>query len=447
MTNSTTDRLACVLILLTLCSTAQADSTFELSHNGSGRATGYAEANKIVTHNGKTHVAWLDSNEQGFEVKVRTLDHASGKWSPAYSVGPARDNHGGPDLVVDGEGYLHVVYYPHSDPMRYRKSVRPNDASEWTTEVEFGDRLTYPTMVIGPDDTLYLTARYRGSAQQPWETQLFTKAPNGPWVKQATIIRAGERSYSHFQDSLAWGPDHQTLHLSARLYGDTPRWAYLLGYMKSTDFGKTWQRSDGSSIPLPAVTKTLDPIEVVDPQQRPQHANSSSLRGSAIAVDDHNQPYVLYNTLQPDGTLPRQAWIATPDDEHAWKKTSLNDKIDALPKGWGLGMPGGMVFGEEGQMYLVLTAADDVKQSSLWGTRTSEVIWAQSNDGGRTFTSRMVSNRDAATPHWLPNIEKPTGFNQQPGFPSILYLSGERGSNNNAKLQNRVMLWNRGGLW
>lgn len=424
-----------------------AETEFLLSDKGSGRATGYAESNKIVTCNGKTHVGWLDTNENGFEVMVRTYDHSTGEWSPSYRVGPAQDNHGGPAMVVDSEGYLHVVYYPHSEPMRYRRSLRPNDASEWTPEVEFGDRLTYPTLVVGPDDTLYLTARYRGSAEQPWEVQFFAKPPGGSWEKRSTIIRAGERSYSQFQEALAWGPDHKTLHLCTRMYGDLPRWAYLIGYMKSTDFGKSWQRLDGSPIELPAVKATIDPIEVIDPQQKLDYADTSSLRASVLAVDAENRPWVLYNTLQPDHSLPRRAWLATPDGERGWKKTSLNEKIDALPEGWGLGTPGGLVISRDGRMSIVLTAADDVAQPTLWGTTSSEVIWAESSDGGQTFTSQMVSRRDPTTAHWLPNIEKPTGFNQPSALPSVLYLVGERGDDNNQILQNRVMIWNRGNRW
>ena len=121
-------------------------ATTLLSEQGCGRATGYAEANKIVTIDGKTHVAWLDSEPGGFRVRIRTLDRSRSIWSPTYTVGEAFDNHGGPALTVDSRGYLHIAYYPHHHPMRYRRSVRPNDASQWTESVEIGGRCTYPTL-------------------------------------------------------------------------------------------------------------------------------------------------------------------------------------------------------------------------------------------------------------------------------------------------------------
>jgi hypothetical protein len=58
---------------------------FLLSDQGCRRATGYAEANKIVTHNDRTHVAWLDSPTEGFRVRVRTLDRTTGS---LWSTGP-----------------------------------------------------------------------------------------------------------------------------------------------------------------------------------------------------------------------------------------------------------------------------------------------------------------------------------------------------------------------
>ncbi len=118
-----------------------------LSREGSGRATGYAEANKIVTVGLRTHLAWLDSPKTGFKVRIQTLDHQLGVWSPVYEIGEAHDNHGGPALTRDEEGYLHLVYFPHHHSMRYRQSSRPNDASEWTEEIRFGENLTYPTLL------------------------------------------------------------------------------------------------------------------------------------------------------------------------------------------------------------------------------------------------------------------------------------------------------------
>ncbi|QDS98821.1 BNR-4 repeat-containing protein [Adhaeretor mobilis] len=420
-----------------------------VSENGSSRATGYVESNKIITHGDKTHVSWLDSYEDEFHVQIKTLDRTTGTWSETYTLGDTRDNHGGPALTVDSEGYLHTVSYPHHNPFRYRKSLNPNDASAWTEETLVGDDLTYPSLVTGPDDTLYLIARSsEGPSSEPWGVNLYTKPKDGDWSGPTEILQAGEPDYSHFQASLAWGPDHQTLHMATRMYGDDPRWGYEIGYMKSTDFGQTWRTSIGTSLSLPATKATVDVIESIDPSLRSSYGSASALRAGSIAVDSHNVPYVVYNTLGPDGSTPLQAWIATANGHGGWEKTSLNEKLDALPEGWGLGVPGGISFTEDGRMALVLTAYES---GLSWGTPGTEVIGAVSDDGGATFTSKFISTIDPDTPNWMPSIERATGFNNLDSV-AVLYTSGEKGSDNHEIISNQVIFqqllgssWNKVG--
>ena len=116
-----------------------------LSRHGSGRASAYVEVNKIATFQYKTHVAWLDSVADKFCVRIRTLNRRSNRWSQTY--------------------------YPHHYPFRYRKSKCSNEASEWEEEIQFGEELTYPPLVCGPDDTLYLMTASRGQKNQPWSVE------------------------------------------------------------------------------------------------------------------------------------------------------------------------------------------------------------------------------------------------------------------------------------
>ena len=134
-----------------------------LSAHGCGRATAYPQENKIVTLDDRVHVAWLDSVADGFRVRIRTLDRASGTWSATHTIGEAYDNHGGPALVCDSQGYLHVAYYPHHHAIRYRRSLRPNDASAWTDEELIGDGYSYPKLAVGRDDELLLSCRRTAS--------------------------------------------------------------------------------------------------------------------------------------------------------------------------------------------------------------------------------------------------------------------------------------------
>ena len=400
---------------------------FLLSRHGCGRATGYAETNKIVTLEGKTHVAWLDSQGDRFHVRTRTLDRRGREWSQTCTVGEAYDNHGGPALVVDSEGFLHVVYYPHHHPFRYRRSLRPNDASAWGEEQQFGKRCTYPTLLCGPDDTLYLTCRE--SDRQPWVVNLYTKRPGGAWQGPTAILRAEQPGYAHFQEALAWGPDHQTLHLSCRIYDGKPGRPRVVGYLRSPDAGKTWQREDGTPVELPATAKTVTAI--ADGSE----PGGEGLRCGSIAVDPDGTPQVLFSSTSTEAAVP--AWIASPDGSGAFRRRALLDELPVPLAGRRLTMTGGLTIGPGGRRFVVVQALGAPPGSDTWGHGSNEIVWLESEEAAGTFTARVVSTADPDRAHWLPNIERPTGHNRVT-VPGAIYTGGPPGGGNKDILSNEV---------
>ena len=401
---------------------------FLLSKEGCGRATGYSEANKIITRDGKTHVAWLDSVADGFRVCVRTLDRAEGAWPATYTVGEAYDNHGGPALTIDAEGYLHIAYYPHHHPMRYRRSVRPNDASEWTAPEEFGKRTTYPTLVCGADGTLYCTCRESGDG--PWHCNLYTKKPGGAWEGPHAIMVSQHTGYSHFMEALAWGPEFKTLHLSTRIYSGDPARGHTVGYMRSHDHGRTWKNSRGEALDLPVTAETIDVLASASA------GGGVGLRAGSVAVDANNVPYVLYSDYDAN---PVEAYLARADGRGGWEKRPLSPAIPSALAGHGLFTPGEVVVGAEGRICMALTSVDrrGDAEASTWGAPSCEVVWMEAGSFDGDLTASVVSAIDPATPAWLPNLERPTGHNavKRPG---LIYTLGGRGEKNTEILANDV---------
>lgn len=404
-----------------------------LSEEGSGRATGYAEANKIVTWEGKTHAAWLDSPEGGFQVRVATLDRETGVWSAPMTVGQAYDNHGGPALTVDSKGYLHIVYYPHHHAFRYRRSKQPNDASAWEDEQRFGKELTYPTLVCGADDTLYFTARRR-HWDRPYEVELWTKKKGGKWERKGAILRSRHKGYSHFQESLAWGPDHRTLHLACRFHEKSDKEAYgriqTLAYMVSRDSGQTWESSEGKAIEMPA---SVDEIEVLE---RGGVDFARALRSGAMAVDGQGVPHLIYSI--GEGEAPGRTVIARPTGDGSWEKLAMAESMPDKWKGWTLEMAGGLSYTEAGVLVGVATVQRPKEGEVTWGHATNEVVRFESRDGGKTFSFETMSVVSSEVSHWLPNIERTTGWNVVVGRPGILYTAGGPGEKNTQLVRNGV---------
>lgn len=408
---------------------AAASKPHLLSSVGCGRATGYSEANKIITIDGRTHVAWLDSPKEGFRVRVATLDRRSGKWSRTYTLGDAYDNHGGPAMTCDSEGHLHMVYYPHHHPFRYRRSKRPNDASEWEDEIQFGERLTYPTLVCGADDTLYLTARR--SHKNPWWVELWEKKPGRNWTKVGPVMDSRHKGYAHFQESLNWGPDHRTLHLCCRFHELTTGKNYgrlqTVGYMKSRDFGRTWRRSDDSIIKPPI---TVDNIEVI---ARGGVDFKQTLRAGCLAVGPTNEPFLVYSVNAKNKS---QTFLATTHSRGSWDRLNLNDRLPAEWKSFNLVMSGGLAFDHRGVLHGVAQLQTGPQNHKIWGDPTNEIVAFQKS--GASVKFRAISAFDKKTSHWLPSIERPTGHNLIKGRPGIIYTGGPAGEKNTDLLNNRV---------
>ncbi len=408
------------------------DQRHLLSQEGSGRATAYIESPKIITFQGKTHIGWLDTPTDGFRVRVKTYDHATGDWSETVDLGDAASNHGGPALTIDAEGYLHVVYYSHHNPFRYRHTVRPNDTSEWTEYLEVGYNLTYPALVCAADGTLIMTAR-RSYDDKPWELEMWTKAPGKEWAYQRSILKSRFNDYTQFAASLAWSPDHQTLHLSARIY-ETPGDDAMIsittaGYLASDDGGVTWRTADGETVEVPATAETWDSYA------RGRTVHSRVLGVGSMAVDSEGTPHLVYVA---EVGKSAHSYLVRPTQEGGWDHLLLNTFLPSAYRDWDLFMHGGISIGENGQPMIVGTVMQLQPDTHAWGEVTTEIVIFQSEDGGATFRSRVLDEPNPDSPRWMPNIERATGFNELPDQPTFIYTDGVRGDGLQDILSNHV---------
>lgn len=417
-----------------------------LSGHGSGRATAYAEQNKIITHDGKTHVVWLDSDDTGFWVRGRTLDRTAGAWGPVITIGPAQDNHGGPALTIDRQGHLHIVYYPHHAPFRYQRSVRPNDLTDWEPVVEFGQELSYPVMVCAPDDTLILTARrgYHALEGAPkegmrMEQELWRKPAGGPWEFAGVLIQSRWPGYSQYAVGLAWGPEGR-LHLNTRIYeveaeeGKKP--LNTIGHMVSDDQGRTWQTITGRALTLPVNALSIDRVaDNTDPVR-------ATLNSGPMGVDASGVPHLVFTANVEGGS---HLYLATLAPGLGWTRRDLRPYLPAAQADWqiDLGMGGGLSFSADGRVTIVAVvlppAASGSDPLKTWGHPATEVIRFWSDDGLKTFQSELASTVDVAEAHWLPNLERPTGHNAVPSVPGIIYTAGPAGGGlHDRNLKNEV---------
>ncbi|MDP6778899.1 MAG: BNR-4 repeat-containing protein [Candidatus Latescibacteria bacterium] len=405
-----------------------------------GERASQGVGNKIVSRAGKTHFAWQDSYDQRYFARVRTLDHDTGKWSASAVLSEGVDEHSRPALAADSEGFLHVVMGGHNSPLQYQRSLRPHDSSAWSAIESFG-RNTYPVLLCGPDDTLYLTVRDGGHEG----LELWERPPGGVWQSHGLVVARQERfsGYTGMSNDMAWGPGQKTVHMSMAFFlsrkpeaGEHPRDVsgryQAVGYMRSHDFGRTWQKADGTPIALPGTSDTVDLLdegESDNPKPGIEHCGQ--------VVDSEGRPYVGYVRHTP---TPCRVSLVTPRDEGGWRGLPLHETVEKHWPGWAM------------YSFKMVMTADDVlcilgeivpldHPDANWSpgihglpfywlrdhVEISRIVWLESSDYGETFTSRDVLEFDPAKGQVLPSIERANSSHPIPAGtrPSFLYTLGE----------------------
>jgi hypothetical protein len=227
--------------------------------------------------------------------------------------------------------------------------------------------------------------------------------------------------------------DKKTIHMSFMLYEQAiKKVGYAVGYLRSMDVGRSWQRSDGTLVDLPATPET---IEIVDGAVAPD--DPTNFRPGSIAVGPQGAPWLIYCRMDHQ---PFETWIARPDSKTGWHKISL---LPAIQKKWpdrAVKTPGNIVFGRDGTMYVAVTTVNrNIEgEAAQWGHPSAEVALLVSKDQGQTFSAFGISQSDSSVPNWLPNLERPTRH-EPINVPSLIYTHGHRGITNKQIMENEVV--------
>ncbi len=365
----------------------------QLSTRGSTRATDYTLSNKIVTIKGKTHVAWLNSISHAM---IATYDQTAGTWTAPVRVGTGHDNHGGPALTCDSEGYLHIVFGPHGNaPFTYCRSARPNDSMRWVKQPEVGLNATYPSLVCDEQDTLHLV--YRGRRPQTGNCLLYQRRPKeGQWSEPTALVEPPHTRYMHYGATLMIGPDN-TIHLAYHIYYDGT--THRCGHMMSRDHGETWRLADGRPVVLP-ITMASDVFFT--------RCAKGSNDVSGLAVDSEGRPYI---TLWRAGVVV-ELWHF---DGAKWSSSApyrlVSPKIQAET----------LLAGH----YPVAIDSNDRIYIPLSIAGHAALLW--SGDRGKTFQHIELAPPDEHGPHRGFNFERPTGHHAVT-IPWLLFSTGDRGN-------------------
>lgn len=378
-----------------------------LSRTGSTRATAYGMSHKIVDFGDWLAVGWLD---QPAKILVARVDAGLELAEPPVLLGTGMSNHAGPALTRDGEGRLHAVFGPHHGPFTYRHSHEPRDLTAWSNPVSFGNTATYPSLVCAPDDVLHLA--YRSSGTDPWRVLYQRKPPGGSWTAEQPLFENDVLDYMWSGNSLAVD-GRGGLHLVYCLYEQEACRGRAIGYLRSTDGGRSWAAGDGRAVDLP--THAGSPATILAEP-------GMDVRVKSAVIGPDGRPWFVTVHL---ARQPRTVVLRSQTADGGWRALDLLPHLEARFPDREL-VDATLAFDRDGRLYVFATTGARAPDATFWGHPSNEVVLLASSDGGRSFQVLPISTPDPTQPSWMPSIERPAGT-EPIDTPYLLYTTGGPG--------------------
>ena len=225
-----------------------------------------------------------------------------------------KDAHNSISLGLDKKGFLHVCFDHHASKLRYRRSLKPLDITDWTEDLPMTglheDKVTYPTFIL-PRKNYPLTLLYRDGTYNCGSARLkYYDETNQVWWDKPTPILSGvdQKPWTSnaYWNHPAIGSDG-SLHLSfvwrTGLIGEDQLVNNInIGYAWSPDNGHHWYTLQGQPYKLPITPATAETIWATPP-------GSNLINQCSMALDRYNMPHIAFYGNDADGI---------PQYQHLW---------------------------------------------------------------------------------------------------------------------------------
>ncbi len=276
---------------------------------------------------GKTYVVYPNSDQNPVAV---CYDHSLKRWSEPVVVSRRSlrdDSHGNPAMLIDQKGFLHVFHGCHGGPMRYARSTRPQDVSEWVEQPDPAPHATYPQVMQMANGRIDLFYR-AGVHTDDWVYR--TSDDGGEKWSAETAIIDGVAPREAWYANFAKGPD-DTVHVGFVWKDDTnelkapgPEFIhrYDLFHMRRDSDG-VWRTASGDRLALPLSRADANRLcKVYDSQARQEFTG-----GCSVGVDKHGHARLLFRTAAAYGTTVYQDKFASWNGK-AWTMSDVGPGVN-----------------------------------------------------------------------------------------------------------------------
>jgi len=277
--------------------------------------------NSLVSHGDQQYIAYYDA-ERYLVLGKRKL--GTSQWSVLRSAwqGNAADAHNAISIMVDGDGYLHVSWDHHNNPLRYARGVAPGSLELGPKLAMTGadeDEVSYPEFHRLPDGNLLFFYRLGGSGRGDLVINRYDLKQRR-WTRLHTNLITGEGKRNAYWQAFL---DHRgTLHLSW-VWRESPDVAsnHDMAYARSRDGGVTWETSAGKPYALPISAASAE-YALRIPQ------NSELINQTSMAADRDGHPYIGSYWRDAGSTVPQYHVLF--HDGSAWRVRSLDFRKTAF---------------------------------------------------------------------------------------------------------------------
>lgn len=271
--------------------------------------------NPLTTYKNTQYIAYYDS-AQRLVLGKRTLGEKNFTIQATQYKGKATDAHNTISIITDGEGYLHVSWDHHNNPLRYARSVSPGSLQLTEKMPMTGKKennTTYPEFYRLPDGNLLFLYRDGSSGNGDLMLNKYdVKTKTWTQLQDGWINGEGERN-AYWQmtiDKLG------NIHVSWvwRETGDVAT-NHDMCYAQSKDGGLTWEKSTGEKYKLPITAATAEYACRI-PQK------SELINSTTMSTDEEGHPYIASYWRATD--IP-QYWLIY-NDGAGWKTQQISHR-------------------------------------------------------------------------------------------------------------------------
>lgn len=273
--------------------------------------------NSLVSHGRWQYICYYD--DEGYLVLgKRRL--GSTRWTLRRSPykGRVEDAHNVASLMVDGDGYLHVAFDHHGNPLNYCRSLAPGSlelSGKLPMTGQGEDDVTYPEFYPLAGGDLLFAFRSGASGRGNLVLNRYD-LKSRTWKRVQDVLIDGEGKRNAYWQLYA--DEAGTLHLS---WVWRESWLvetnHDLCYARSTDNGVSWQRTDGSTYDLPI---RLDNAEYACRISQ----GSELINQTSMSTDSNGHPYIATYWRSAGSDVPqyRLVW----HDGRQWHQRQVSER-------------------------------------------------------------------------------------------------------------------------